>query len=210
MKTPSESARVGRLLPHWVLEGIFIIVSVALGFGVAQFGEYRNNRELATRALKSLQAEIEHNLTILEPMVLIHEKWVAALAKADTSNRSQAAIDVWFATRPSLPPGVGSSFPFLRRSAWDAAVSGGALRFIDYDVIAFLSDIYRVQAIATENVERLATGALSSTATYDPASRAAAVRLMWLTLADIQSAESTLLDLYRQHLPAIRRVANGP
>ena len=33
-------------LPHRLLEGLFIIVTVLLGFGVAQFGEYRNKREL--------------------------------------------------------------------------------------------------------------------------------------------------------------------
>ena len=207
MKTEAGATRVSKTLPHWLLEGLFIVLSVVLGFAVAQFGEYRSDRQLASRALKSLQAEIEHNLAILEPLVPIHGNWVEALAKPETSNRGQSAIDVWFATRPRLPEGAKSSFPFLRRSAWDAAVSGGALRLIDYDVTASLSDIYRVQEIATENVERLANGALSSHSTYDPASRVAAVRLLWLTLADIQSSEATLVDLYRHHLPMIRRVA---
>lgn len=42
-------------------------------------------------------------------------------------------------------------------------------------------------------MDRLAKGALSSAATFDPASRAASVRLLWLTLADIQAAEQMLL-----------------
>jgi len=207
--TESSVARVGKTPPHWLLEGLFIIVSVALGFGVAQYGDYRNNRELATRVLKNLQAELEHNLGILEPMVPIHRKWMEALDKADTSNSSQSGIDLFFAARPALPANAKSPFPFLRRSAWDAALSGGALRLIDYEVAAALSEIYRLQEIATGNVDRLAKGGLSSTATFDPASRVASVRLLWLTLADIESAEGTLLDLYRQHLPAIRAAARA-
>jgi hypothetical protein len=86
-------------------------------------------------------------------------------------------------------------------------MSGGALRLIDYDVAAALSDVYRMQETATDNVDRLAEGALSQPETYDPASRAASVRLLWLTLADIQSAEAILLDLYRKNLPVIQGAA---
>ena len=195
--------------PQWLLEGLFIIVSVALGFAVAQYGEHRSNRELATRVVKNLQGELEHNLALLAPMVPIHHRWVQALDKADTSNSRQSGLDIYFATRPPLPATVGSPFPFLRRSAWDAAVAGGALRLIDYEVAAALSEIYRVQEIATDNVDRLAKGALSSTATFDPASRVASVRLLWLTTLDIESAETMLLDLYRKHLPMIRAAAEG-
>jgi hypothetical protein len=91
----------------------------------------------------------------------------------------------------------------------DVALSGGALRLIEYEVAAVLSDIYRVQEIATGNVDRLANGVLTSATPFDPANRLASVRLLWLTLADIASAEAILLDLYRQHLPTIRAAANG-
>jgi hypothetical protein len=96
----SVTDRIGKTPPQWLLEGIFIIVSVALGFAVAQYGEYRSNRELATRVLKNLQGEVEHNLALLEPMVPIHHKWVEALDKVDTSNSSQSGLDLYFATRP--------------------------------------------------------------------------------------------------------------
>ena len=59
------------------------------------------------------------------------------------------------------------------------------------------------QDLATENLQRLANGPLTTPAIYDPSSRAASVRMLWLTLADIQSAEARLLIRYREHLPAI-------
>jgi hypothetical protein len=185
-----------------------IVVSVALGFAVARFGEYRDDHQFAARMLTSIEAELRHNAAILEPIVPFHSKWVGDLARADVSS-SQSGLDMYFATRPELPADAKSPFPFLRRSAWDAALAGGALRLIDYDVTTALSEIYRMQEIATENVDRLATGALSTTATYDPASRVASVRLLWLTLADIASAEAILLDLYRRHLPGIERAADA-
>jgi hypothetical protein len=214
MSEPVEAragaSRARKTPPQWLLEGLFIIVSVLLGFAAAQFGEYRNNRELAARALASVQAEIERNLANLEPYLPMHRKWGEALDNADTSDSAQSAVDVFFATRPPFPPAAKSPFPVLRRSAWDAAVSSGALRLIDYDVAAALSEIYRVQEIATTNVDdRLARGALTSTATFDPANRAASVRLLWLTMLDIEAAETALVDLYRRHLPTIRAAANG-
>jgi hypothetical protein len=198
-----EVTRSAKKAPQWLLEGVFIIVSVLLGFAVAQFGESRNNRELAKRALNSIKAEMEQNLAAIEPLVPIHQQWTKALAQADTSNANQSGLDIYMALRPPLPP-KATPFAFLRRSAWDAALSGGALRLIDYDVAAALSEIYRMQEITTDNIQRMATGALSETTTYDPAQRVPSVRLLWLTLADIVSAEELLQDRYRKHLPTIR------
>jgi len=200
--------KIGKTAVHWLLEGFFIVVSVGLGFGVAQYRESRANHELAGRVLKSLQAEVEHNLETLTPLVPIHRAWVTALEKADVSKSNQSGLDLYFDTRPKLPDGAKSSFAFLRRSAWDAAISGGTLRLIDFDVASALSDIYVTQEIATRNVERLVNGPFSSTATFDPASRAASARMLWLTMADIQSSEQILIDLYRRHLPAIRAATN--
>ena len=200
--------KMGKTAVHWLLEGFFIIVSVGLGFGVAQYRESRANHELAGRVLKSLQAEVEHNLETLTPLVPVHRAWVTALEKPDVSKSNQSGLDLYFDTRPTLPEGTKSSFAFLRRSAWDTAISGGTLRLIDFDVASALSDIYVTQEIVAKNVERLVNGPFSSTATFDPASRAASARMLWLTMADIQSSEQILIDLYRRHLPAIRAAAH--
>jgi hypothetical protein len=209
MKIGAFIPRIGRLPLQWLFEAVLIVISVALGFWVTQLQESRKDRELAVRVLRGVQAEVELNRVVLEPFVPMHARWVEALEKADTSNASQSGMDVYFATRPPIPTGSESSFPFLRRSAWDVALSGGALRLIDYDVAAALSDIYRVQEIAVGNVDRLANGVLTSATPFDPANRAPSVRLLWLTLADIASAEEILLDLYRKHLPTIRAAANA-
>jgi hypothetical protein len=196
---------VRKSFPQWVLEGVFIVVSVALGFAVAQYGEYRSDREFASRVLHGLRLEVETNIAVLEPLVPLHQQWAQALNKADTSRPDQSSLDIFFATRPAMPADAKTGwFPILRRSVWDTAVAAGALRLIDYDLAASLSEIYGYQEVAEGNVERLSKGVITSVATYDPASRVASTRLIWLTIEDLRSTESVLLDLYRKHLPAIR------
>jgi hypothetical protein len=208
-QTATPVAAVGRSARHWFFEGVLIVVSVLLGFGLSEFRETQSERNLTGRVLDGIRAEIEYNLSVLEPFVPMHTQWMAALAKVDTAEGHQSGVEVWFATRPPLPLDGTSPFPSLRRSAWDAAVAGGALRLIDYDVAAALADVYGMQEQVTANVQRLATGALSTPAIYEATSRPASVRLLGLTLADIQSAEALLLNRYRQHLPAIIEAAGN-
>ena len=194
---------LGRASIPWFLEGLLIVFSVVLGFWVSQWQQARAERERAHDVLESLQTEVQHNVTLLESYVAMHRTWVKALAAPPTPDASQSAFDVFRATRPPLPDGA-TSFPSLRRSSWDAAVSGDALRLIDHAAVAALSDIYRGQELVDSNVLRLSNGVLNSPAIFDPASRPQSVRLLWLTVADIQSAEVLLLERYRRQLPAIQ------
>jgi hypothetical protein len=209
MKIGALIPRIGRLPVHWLAEGLLIVISVALGFWVAEFQRDREDRRVAARVLRGVQSEVEHNLRLLGPFVPMHSKWVDGLEKADTSSSAQSGLDVYFATRPPYPSGSSSAFPFLRRSAWDAAQAGGALRLIEYDVAAALSDVYRAQEVVAHNLDRLASGVFVSIALFDPAHRVPSVRLLWLTMADVASSEEILLGLYRKHLPMIGAAADG-
>lgn len=191
-----------RPLPRWLPEVTLVLASVALGFGAAQYGEYRSDQTLASRILRSLTRELEENRALLEPAVPFHEAWLSSLQTA-SPQPDQSGLDVWFATRPPMPAEVSTPFVTLRRSAWDAALASGSLGLLDYDRATALSEIYRTQDLVTENVNRLALGPLSQPTTFDPASGPASTRLLWLTLADIQAAEAVLLDLYGKHLPGL-------
>jgi hypothetical protein len=130
--------KAGKTASHWALEALMILVSVGLAFGVAEYRDSRANHELATRVLRSLQTEVEQNLAALEPWSAYNRRFLDALAKADTSSSRQSTIDVYLAARPALPAGATLDTPTVRRGAWDAALSTGALRLIDYDVVAAL------------------------------------------------------------------------
>ena len=76
MEMHAHVPKLGHTLSHWVLEGVFITVSVLLGFWVNQVREEHQNRELAVRVLKGLDAEIKDNLATLEPFIALHQKWI--------------------------------------------------------------------------------------------------------------------------------------
>ena len=200
----------GRTLGHWLLEGLFIVVSVALGFWVTQVREERQNRELATRTLKGLEAEMRYNLATLEPFADVQDKWIEAMAKLGDAKDHRAgfpvcptsatACGVYFATRPDLG-NLKTSFPSLRRAAWDTAVSTGALRLLDYDLVAALSETYQMQDALRSNMDK---SGVSSTDWFDPNAREAAVRKLYMAMVELQYDErQLLLPLYRKYLPLI-------
>jgi len=210
MEMHAHVPKMGRTLGHWLLEGLFIVTSVALGFWVTQFREERQNRELAARILKGLEAEVQNNLSTLEPFADIQDRWVDALANlGDAKDRrtgfpvcptSSTACGVFFATRPDLG-NIKSSFPLFRRAAWDTAVSTGALRLLDYDLVAALSEIYQMQELFRGNMEKIG---ISSTDWFDAGAREAAVRKLYMAMVELQYDErQLLLPLYRRSLPLI-------
>jgi hypothetical protein len=190
-----------KIAADWLLEGLFIVISVLLGFGVAQYGENRANRTLAERALTSLQAELEYNLAAVEPYVAFHRAYVDALAKVNAVDNGESGFQIYLKVRPALPPNSETDVPLPRRAAWDAAVSSGALRWIDYDLVAGLSEIYQMQEHLGAAVGRIP---VSSPAFFDPANGNASVRLSQAALSEVTWAEQSLVALYRRQLPALR------
>jgi hypothetical protein len=197
--------KTGKTSVAWLFEGLLIVISIALGFWVAQAKEARDNREFAARVLKSLQAEVEHNVALVEPYVAYHSKWAAELARESGESGTASGIEVLRVTRPPLPANT-DFFPITRRAAWDAALSTGALRLIDYDVASGLSELYRIQEILDAKIMRLDGPDVSF---YDQDSRQAAVKLARWSMEGISQAEAALVAGSRTHLPAIRAAANG-
>lgn len=199
--------KAGRTASHWVLEALMILVSVGLAFGVAEYRESRANHELAARVLRSIQEEVEHNLATLEQWSGFNERFRNALAKADTSNAAQTGLDIYVAVRPPLPAGATLDVPLVRRGAWDAALSTGALRLIDYDVVAGLSDIYQMQESYGAAVGQLVNG-MHAASVFDPANRLVTIRQGTQWWNEISFLQKLQIDLYRKYLPAIRAAAS--
>src|SRR6266496_600944 len=210
MEIHAHVPKIGQTLGRWLLEGSFIVISVALGFWVSQVREERQSHELAARVLKGLESEVQSNLATLEPFVVIQDKWVEAMGKLGTATDRQTgfpvcptssmACGVFFATRPDLGD-IKTSVPLFRRAAWDTALSTGALRLLDYELVAGLSEIYQMQELFRGNLEKVG---VSSTDWFDPAARDAAVRKQYMAMVELQYDErQLLLPLYRKYLPLI-------
>jgi hypothetical protein len=204
MDAPADVPNTRKLVPDWLREGLFIVVSIGLAFAVDQYRERRANRDLASRALASIASELEHNLAQIEPFVDVHRHWADALAGANTSHGGQSAIDIYIAVRPRLPEGARANFPTqVRRVAWDASLSTGALRFIDYDLVAAVSEIYAMQDYYGDTARQLGSAVYAGPA-MDPATSAIAVRQLTVTMREVVFAEELLIDLYRRQLPVVR------
>jgi hypothetical protein len=198
--------KAGKTASHWVLEALMILVSVGLAFGVAEYRESRANHELAARVLRSLQEEVEHNLVTLEQWTDFNTAFRQALAKADTTNSAQNGLDVYVAVRPKLPAGATLDVPIVRRGAWEAALSTGALRLIDYGVVAGLSDIYQMQESYGAAVASLVAG-MHAASVFDPVNRLVTIRQATQWWNEISFLQTLQIDLYKKHLPAIRAAA---
>ena len=196
--TPIPSSR--KAAAAWLLEGAFIVVSVALGFAVSQFGEYRNERQLARQMLESIRSEVEFNQNALRPYVSFHKAWRDQLTKADSKSVTTNGLDFFFGARPPMPDELRSNVPLLRHAAWDTATSTGALRLIDYDLAAGLSEIYSLQQYAATTFSSF----FGQSASYDPAAGVATARLAQTMMTELTWTEEHLMGLYGKQLPALR------
>lgn len=199
---PSDRQRSDRSIPRLVVESLLILMSVAVGFLAAEFGDYREDRRLARFVLQNVLAEVESNALALERLTAQHRAWQAAMASPTAAESGQTGFDVMFALRPAEDATIGLP---LNQAAWNTAVSTGALRLLEYDVAAALSEIYGYQILMTENHNRLVGTALYNAGTFNPATRAESVRLLWGVMAEVAGNEQTLLALYQRHLPLLRQ-----
>ncbi|HEY3515504.1 MAG TPA: hypothetical protein VGL98_00560 [Gammaproteobacteria bacterium] len=159
-----------------------------LGFGVSEWRQASGDRELAERVLRNLHAELEHNRTELDQ--------VLPLVAADATDSTQSGWDVIFRVIQGV--GGGMAPPALRRGAWDAAVSTGALRLLDYEVVAALSEIYERQSTSADFFGR-AMGAYEPVL-FEPHRQSETVQAFRWMAVELVSFESDLLELYDRQL----------
>lgn len=192
----------GRSMTRGLVECLLILVSVGVGYLAAQYGEYRQERELAATVLRGLQREVESNLALLEPQIEVHERWEEALLHTDMSGDDRTAYEVMFASRPGAEVTLGVP---LSSAAWNMAVTTGALRLFDYEVAVAVSEIYEYQLLMTERINTTVLASLYTPAVFDPGSNAIAVRMLWGSLAEVTGNEKFMRDLYRKHLATLQQ-----
>jgi len=90
MEIHAHVPKMGKTASHWLLEAIFIVTSVGLGFALAGYRESRAEHELARQVLTNVHAEVEQNLAILTSQVAAHRAWLDGIAKP----RSRPTITV--------------------------------------------------------------------------------------------------------------------
>ena len=186
------------------MEAVLIVASVALGFVVNEWRQGVADRELAARVIRNVRAEVEHNLATIGPQVKRHQQIIKTLA-ANNGREGQAAWDVLI---ESLPDRQGFGLVPPRQAAWDAAVSSGAFRLIDYDLAAAISEIYVTQDRIYGSLTERVTNAIYTVEMFDPGSRSRALPVLRWVLVEMEGNERFVVELYEKHLPALRAAAD--
>jgi hypothetical protein len=183
-----------------LFESALIVLSIVLGFAVSEWRQVSADRDLATRMLRNVRTEIEHNLSEIEARLPRHQKMVEAFRSADVSDSRMSAWDVIFAKLKEH--GGGLDVAVLPQAAWDAALSTGALRLIEYDIAAALSEIYGAQALLMRAVDHLFDS--YQLAMFEAGKQREGVQMFQWLLVEIEGSERALRDLYRKHLPKLQ------
>jgi hypothetical protein len=216
MEIHAHVPTLGSTLKHWLIEGTFIALSVGLGFWVSGIRERNQNKELVERVLRAVDDEITYNRAQIEPSLAFQKTWTTNLEAAGFSKdlksgyrgcpTSVTACGLFFATRP--PRGSATSnFPILRSAAWETAAATGALRLMDIQLVAGLSELYQMQELYRSNIDKVGSG---STDWFDPAFHDPAARKLYLALDELYYDESdVLLPLYKKLQPIVHGAVNS-
>jgi hypothetical protein len=176
---------------RFLFESLLIVLSVVLGFVVTQWRDSVAEQKLAARVLANVLIEVQANLAQIDEQILQHESVVAGLSKGmanlDSAPPELVGLDFVFSQ-------VGGNFAGkpLRQAAWDAAVSSGSLRLIDYEVAAALSEIYVGQEDMYDALMFQAGTMLFTPDTFDPARREAVVKMILSLVTELRGRETRL------------------
>ena len=101
-----------------------------------------------------------------------------------------------------MPEGGLDTGP-LRDAAWETAVSTGALRLLEYEQAAVLSETYIGQRMATAHTLQRLVDRFYMPENFDPAMRRAMLQTLGMLFVELSGQESYLIEAYRQ---ALRRL----
>jgi len=197
-KVEREVLSVGRVL----FESLLLVVSVVLGFVVSEWGTHARERELAANVRRSIAQEVADNLKAMDAQFTRHETGLKALDRV----RPDPAKPALLVMEETIPGGSVSALP-MKRAAWDAAVSSGALRLLDHDLVERYSDIYvNQERIYDDDITWLKT-VFYRPENFEPSRQKAALATLRGVLQEIRGNEDYMRGLYRQNLPALQKAA---
>jgi hypothetical protein len=173
-------------------EALLIVLSVLLGFGLSEWRQASADADLAERVQDNLRTEVGNNRLELESMLAQHLRLLEQIRAADLTDTQKSGWEVIFGEIVAL--GGGLTPPDFRQGAWDAAVSTGALRLLDYDLVADLSAIYRFQDSVDTRFTAMALGYEPDT--FRPGMQSETVQVYRWTVEEVVQTENSLLKAY--------------
>jgi hypothetical protein len=177
-----------------LVESALIVFSILLAFAANQWNDARKQQALVERSLRSVRDEIAGNAKRVQERLPYHRSLERETFLADSSKRVRSFADLKLAA----PDWSGFNNPELDGTAWQTAITLGAVTGMGFDTVRTLSRLYAMQG----KVDQFASGSISS---FDFADQAmpATVRRMWVYFFTSRVLEDTLLNRYAGALKLI-------
>jgi hypothetical protein len=195
-KVEREVLSIGRVL----FESLLLVVSVVLGFMVSEWGTHAKERELAANVRRSIAQEVAENLKTMDEQIARHEAGLKAL----DSVRPDPAKPALLVMEETIPRGSVSALP-MKRAAWDAAVSSGALRLLDHDLVERYSEIYVNQERIYDDDVSWLKNVFYRPENFEPSQQKAALATLRGVLQELHGNEDYVRGLYRKNLPYLQQ-----
>ena len=148
------------------------------------------------RVLADFRREIAANLATLERVQPRHEALGRRLgaAAARPGGAEETAFDAFVTELDS----AGLDVKPLPDVAWETAVTTGALRLLDYEQAAVLSETYLIQRGAIMATLDRISDRFMIPDNFDPARRRTMLRTHQMLLVELSGQESYLVEVYRR------------
>lgn len=209
MSNPDDATppahRVSRLrrLPWGTLlvEALFTVVAILLALAADDWRQKREERELTDAALHSFARELRDNQHRLAELRPYHDSLAVGFRKA--AQRLDRGEQVGFSD--VHPEFRGIAPPMLLSTAWETALTTGALRHVDYRLVNDLAALYASQR-SLGAINQTMFEAVVSPDVIGRGDYAIALRLGSVFFADVVPLEQRLAERYEdmlKRLPAV-------
>jgi hypothetical protein len=183
LQHPHRESPVRRIL----IESALIAVSILLALAANQWNDARKQRTLTERSLHAVSDEIKGNAARVHAVLDYHRGLETAAHTADTSNHVHSLADWGHA----VPIWSGFAAPEYDATAWQTAITLGAVSNMGFDTVQTLARLYTLQG----KIDQYNSGAIQ-TFDFSDVAMHSTVRRIYVYVATMRTLEDTLLNRY--------------
>ena len=176
------------------LESAMIVLSVLLALAASRWVDSRKQQQLATQAVASFDHEIRANQQRVLEVYPYHQALAAAARRLDSLGATHSYAE-W---KRQVPAWSGFRPPDVTTTAWQTALTTGALANLPYSQVGALSDAYTIQT----KLDAF-TGASIPLFDFSDAAMPATVRRINAYMQTVVSFETVLLREYADGLQTL-------
>jgi type II secretory pathway pseudopilin PulG len=190
--------RIKKSFPELLLESAMIVLSVLLALAANNWAEERKLQHLANQARSSFVQELRANKERVTALYPYHQALTQAVLHVD----SAGGVKTYEEWKRRVPIWSGFQPPDVTTTAWQTALSTGALGNMPYAQVGILSDVYTLQL----KLDAF-NGSYITLFDFSDAAMPATVRRMHAYMQTVLNFETALLKDYDAALAALGTVA---